>query len=124
MSEEQRRFQRILYDAKLQIEFSRRTLTAHLIDLSLHGCLIEFENGLPDELESDRTYPIHIRLNEETKISIFATLAHLRSENLAAFVFQEMELESITALRRLVELNLGDSALLERDMRSLVQTDA
>jgi hypothetical protein len=34
-----------------------------------------------------------------------------------------MEIDSITHLRRLVELNLGDEALLERELEQLLSDD-
>lgn len=124
MSEEQRRFQRILHDAHLQIEFPRRTITAQLMDLSLHGCLIHFPKGLPEEIQPEKAYAIRIQLSADVVISTQIELTHLRSADTAGFVFHEIDLDSMTSLRRLLELNLGDSQILERDLRALIQAEA
>jgi hypothetical protein len=41
--------------------------------------------------------------------------------NEAGFKCEHIDLDSISTLRRMVELNLGDSTLLERDLIALCQ---
>lgn len=122
MSEEQRRFQRILHDANLQIEFAGVRYSARLMDLSLHGCLVHFSENLPTALNEPCT--IHIQLSQDTTISADAVMTHLRAEDTAGFEFRQIDLDSIIQLRRMVELNLGDSELLERDMSALIHVYA
>jgi hypothetical protein len=43
--------------------------------------------------------------------------------NEVGFKCEHIDLDSISALRRLVELNLGDSHLLERDLLALSQAN-
>lgn len=50
------------------------------------------------------------------------SLAHEKGRQLG-FYCEEIDLDSITHLRRLIELNLGSSELLERELSALVQLD-
>jgi hypothetical protein len=44
-------------------------------------------------------------------------------DDLLGFVCRHIDLESISHLRRLVELNLGDESLLERELAALGEED-
>ena len=43
------------------------------------------------------------------------------ARGLIGIACRSIDLDSITVLRRLIELNLGDAALLERDLQALVE---
>lgn len=51
---------------------------------------------------------------------MLVTLAH-QKDGLLGLQCREIDLDSITHLRRLIELNLGSSELLERELGALVQ---
>ena len=51
-------------------------------------------------------------------IAMSAEIAHLRGLH-AGLLCRNIDLDSVTHLRRLIELQLGDPALLERDLGEL-----
>jgi hypothetical protein len=65
---------------------------------------------------------LHLYLANDILIEIPAILTHSQPPQYG-FTAGEMEIDSITHLRRLVELNLGDEALLERELEQLLSDD-
>lgn len=93
-------------------------LNAHVLDLSLKGALL----SLPSATELTLTLPclLKIQLNDkETVIAMAGELAHIEGEQ-AGFLCRSIDIESITHLRRLIEMNLGDATLVERELAALI----
>lgn len=86
------------------------------MDISLRGALIEATTDL--EMVPGDTAELCLRLDEDIQISMLCTLAHEEGLHYG-FRVDDMDLESLTHLRRLVELNLADEALLERDLEAM-----
>ena len=118
--EERRRFQRIAFDAGVDIRQGEKQWQADLIDISFKGAL----TSKPIGWQGDLSHPfcITVALDEEHDISLSASIKHEESATLG-FQCDQMDLDSASTLRRLVELNLGDPALLERELNMLVSTD-
>lgn len=113
---ERRRFQRIAFDAATELAQGERRWTVELHDLSLKGLLVKRPrdwNGDPDQ-----PFTATISLDSETRLQMEVVLTRTRDE-LLGFVCRHIDLESISHLRRLVELNLGDQSLLERELAAL-----
>jgi hypothetical protein len=79
---------------------------------------------LPGEeaLDQDAPYHVDVHLSYAIRIEMDATLAHQRGQH-AGFYCTRIDSDSVAQLKRLVELNLGDSSLLERDMRAMLTPD-
>lgn len=117
---ERRRFQRIAFDAATEIAQGERRWTVELHDLSLKGLLVKRPrdwNGDPDQ-----PFNATITLDSDTRLHLEVVLTRTRDE-LLGFVCRHIDLESISHLRRLVELNLGDESLLERELAALGEED-
>jgi hypothetical protein len=56
---------------------------------------------------------------DNTAIAMAGELAHVEGDQ-AGMLCRSIDLESITHLRRLIAMNLGDASLLDRDLKSLV----
>ena len=114
--EEQRRFTRIAFDAAAVLACGNRTWNSELIDLSLKGALI----GKPADWhgsDGDRCR-LMLTLDDDTSIYMDVTVARVDDQHVG-LACHDIDLDSITHLRRLVELNLGDAALLERELMAL-----
>ena len=117
---ERRRFQRITFDAPTEIIQGTRRWGAELHDVSLKGLLVKRPpnwNGDPDH-----PYEANIRLADDACVKMEVVLTRTQSD-LLGFVCRHIDLESISHLRRLVELNLGDESLLERELAALGEDD-
>ncbi len=113
---ERRRFQRIAFDASTEIAQGDQRWAVELHDLSLKGLLAK----RPDNWSGDasESFEASIRLSPDVYVRMEATLA--RDEGgLLGFECRHIDLDSVSHLRRLVELNLGDEDLLERELTSL-----
>ncbi len=91
-----------------------------MLDLSLKGALL----NLPGAAELTLSLPclLKVQLNDQTTvISMAGELAHVEGEH-AGFLCRSIDLESITHLRRLIEMNLGDASLVERELAALIRT--
>jgi c-di-GMP-binding flagellar brake protein YcgR len=119
INEERRRFKRIFHDASTHLISTDGSATqCHLLDISLNGCLVEGDVNLsPYQVEQKLT--IDIILGEAVSIEASAHIVFIADDKKIALQFDEIDIDSITALRRLVELNMGDTSLLERNLLSL-----
>lgn len=116
VSHERRRFHRFAFDAETQLRQGDRQWPVELHDLSLKGLLVK----RPADWNGDESQPFEaqIVLNQDTVVTMEVALTRSQDDQLV-FVCQHIDLDSISHLRRLVELNLGDEALLERELAAL-----
>ena len=117
---ERRRFQRIAFDAPTEIVQGERRWTVELHDVSLKGLLIKRPaawNGDPNQ-----PFEANIQLADDTRVRMEVVLTRTQ-DDLLGFVCRHIDLDSISHLRRLVELNLGDESLLERELAALGEED-
>lgn len=113
---ERRQFSRITFDAQTLLSQGVQQWHVTLIDLSLQGALIE----TPDDwqIDKDQPFAITIRLDEDTAITMSLLWRH-SEKGQTGFECKHIDIDSITHLRRLVELNVGDASLLERELAAL-----
>jgi hypothetical protein len=113
---ERRRFHRIAFDAPTEIVQGARRWAVELHDVSLKGLLVK----RPEGWDGDPTQPFeaNIQLGDDTCVQMEAGLTRSQAD-LLGFVCRHIDLDSISHLRRLVELNLGDEGLLERELAAL-----
>ncbi len=92
-----------------------------LVDISLKGALVE--RTAPWSIQAGSPCSLQIKLADgATTIHMAGEVVHVEAERLGLRC-TEIDLESITSLRRLVELNLGDEAALHREMSAMLQVD-
>ncbi len=114
---ERRRFHRILFDAPARVSDGQRDFITKLVDISLNGALLV----KPDEWSISLGMPVVLTIlldDNKSRIRMDMETAHQTSDSIG-LKCRTIDLESISHLRRLVELNLGDSTLLERDLEAL-----
>ena len=117
-ADERRQYSRIAFRSPAQLVWSAGTLDVVIIDISLKGALIRLpaDAALPD----GAICQLHLELAATSdQISMEARVTHVEKGN-AGLLCQVIDLDSVTHLRRLVELNLGDPRLLERELSALV----
>lgn len=108
-----RQFSRIRFASEARLFLPSGEFPAEIVDLSLKGALIRPAEGVYAQVGSKCT--LKLRLDEEgTTIRMECTIVHHQG-GLFGLLCREIDLDSITHLRRLVALNLGDEALLERE---------
>lgn len=122
MPHERRHFVRVSFDAPALLTTSREAFSVHVLDLSLKGALITVP--VQAELEPGMLCQITIPLTETgNHIAMSTEVAHVQGLH-TGLLCRGIDLDSVTHLRRLIELQLGDPALLERDLGELTTASA
>lgn len=112
-----RHFWRATFNAPVRLTSDTGTVDVQLIDISLKGALFEVPPGWQGRVDE----PCHLKLHltEGVIIGMWGRVVHLDGQNVG-FRCDNIDLDSITHLRRLVELNSGDPKLLEREIQTLM----
>jgi len=121
-SAERRRFSRIPFDSMAHINSHEGELhlNCHVIDVSLNGILVKRPSSWLGKMNDD--YSIDLLLeNAQLVIKMEAKVAHIDDETIG-FTCHHIDLDSITHLKRLVELNLGDEGILNRELTALIHS--
>jgi len=118
--QEQRRFQRVPFHAWVELLQNGQTRSARLLDVSLKGLLLE----APEDTLIDPDQPVRasIQLEGDATITMHARLSHRQGLQLG-FKCEIIDVDSISHLRRLIELNLGDAKAAERELSELAAVD-
>lgn len=116
-SRERRCFSRIFFDAPCEIRQGDRLWPCQVLDISLQGVLLSCPEGFNGQAGEEYTVTIWLS-DDTTSISMDVTLRH-REDGRIGFECRFLDLDSVTHLRRLVELNLGDEAELHRELALL-----
>lgn len=115
-TDDQRDFSRVHFEVSAMLHLGEEHWDTQLSDISLHGALIQRPKDW--EPRSGSLYRLDIQLNPDVTISMDVHVAH-SSDELLGLTCDDIDVDSITHLRRLVELNLGDAELVERELSAL-----
>jgi hypothetical protein len=116
-----RHFVRIPSDHAARLIAGKESWSCQVLDLSLKGALLQSRQ--PFSLPLGSACRLEVMLDREVKMAMEVTISHCHGDTIGV-VSQHIDLESISHLRRFVELNLGDSALLQRELSELLARPA
>ncbi len=114
---EKRQFNRVLFDTPAQLRQGNNIWDTKLVDLSIKGALIEY----PMDFEGDLYEPFQLAFRLEGVQLFIQPTGHIvhNANHRLGFCIDQIDIDSVTELKRLVALNLGDEDLLNRDMEAL-----
>ncbi len=115
--QERRHFWRAVFHSSVRLTTHGGLAYAQLEDISLRGALVEVGESWDGKKGDDCL--LQFDLGVGTSISMWANVSHVDGRHLGLRC-TSIDLDSITHLRRLVELNAGDPAILERELTSLL----
>ncbi|OOG23841.1 PilZ domain-containing protein [Thioalkalivibrio denitrificans] len=119
---EKRRFHRISFEGSAYVSFDGGAETqVDLLDLSLHGALIR-TTGMEAQPAPQQRCTLRVPLTQDLAISMETRVARVEGEE-TGLVVDRLDLDSAQHLKRLVELNLGDETLLNRDLAALFRRE-
>lgn len=118
--EERRHFHRIPFPSEGKLELPDGSVDVEIIDLSLKGALVRPVRAI--ELSPGTSCVLRLDLSPEVTIVMTVGVAH-QAPGRVGLTCTHIDIESVQHLRRLVELNLGDDALLHRDLAALADSD-
>ncbi len=113
---ERRSFHRIAFDAATELSRGDNTWQVELLDISLKGLLVRTPANWSGVAE--QAFQACLTLSTDVQIHMDVKLVHSHNQQLG-FSCLNIDVESISHLRRLVEFNLGDERLLQREMAAL-----
>ena len=114
---ERRKFSRILFDAHVELAQGEFHWRASLLDISLKGLLLQ--QTLPAEVIESEPILVKVLLTDNTSIAMSVMVAH-QHHNQTGLMCTAIDIDSVSHLRRLIELNLGDALAAERELCELL----
>ena len=120
---ERRRFSRIPFrSASVSVPTASGVVQTSLLDISLNGALVRRDAEW--QVSSGDVAEIRIRLpGADFEIAMRSTAVHVMDDRVGLRCDQ-IDVESMSHVRRLVELNLGDVEKAERELTQLLHVSA
>ncbi|MDH5228917.1 MAG: PilZ domain-containing protein [Gammaproteobacteria bacterium] len=114
---ERRRFSRIPFEAVVSIKGPNGKWTGKLIDISLKGMLV----SRPQNWVSNQKELLKVEIHPPEEVfAIRMDVETTHSENdHVGFECKHIDIDSVSHLRRLIELNVGDDKILNRELAEL-----
>lgn len=113
-----RQFSRIMFSMAAQLDIAGNVYACKLLDISLHGALVtnnHFFSGKKDD-----SAVLRFTLPQSTiEITMPVVICHIEESHIG-LKCNNIDIDSITHLKRLVALNLGDESLLHRELEKLI----
>ena len=119
---EHRHFHRVNFDSMVEFKTDEVEHICELVDISINGALIAACSGATPQSGTPCQLTISLNDADENKIIMKGTVAH-KIENRVGIHCESIDVNSMTHLRKLIEYNLGDVELVNRDFDSLVHNN-
>ena len=112
-----RQFTRILFSMPAELKIGKYLFSVNIQDISLNGALLSLDTK---ELTLERELGLlSFQLdNSEAKIVMNVTVVH-QEENEIGVQCHGIDIDSISLLRRLIELNLADDEQFHKELSQL-----
>lgn len=117
VSHEHRAFWRAPFHAAVRLVDANGSWEAELLDICFKGALLNMTTERSGKLGAK--CKLRLDLGQGVTIIMQATVVHLNGTKMGLRC-ENLSLDSITHLRRLIELNSGDPMLLERELPALL----
>lgn len=114
---ERRHFTRIAIDCRAVLHCGASTWETHLLDVSLKGALLKRPENFARP-EGECSLQLYLEPSQNV-IQMSGQIVHQETDTLG-FYCHHIDLDSIAHLKRMLELNLGDEQLLERELGELL----
>jgi len=118
-TQQKRQFTRVPFDADVRlVKQSGEAWDSRLYDISLKGALIAAPVGWKGERSDEFLLEVFLA-GEEIKIDMNVSVAHV-GDGRIGFHCEFIDIDSISHLHRLMELNMGDEQQLEREISEMI----
>ncbi len=114
MGDNRRNFSRVEFESAVILSYGDTSFEADLIDISLKGALILSDKA--GKINTNESCVLELNLgSKEIELKIDTTVVYKQGNKLG-LKFENIDLESMTHLRRLVELNVGNSDQVQQEL--------
>lgn len=121
MVEERRHFGRIPFGIEVALDIPDSTCPGVLLDISLKGALLELPSQT-NEIRKGQSGHLKLQLVDEATLEFTVEAIHIDGRQLGV-KFTEFDLDTLSHLRRLLELNSGDPDRVKNELHFLVGPD-
>ena len=115
-----RQFARIPFNAEVQLQIQGRSIKVHLVDIALKGALVQCDTDPAFSL-NEKCQLVLPLADDGDGVVMAGKIAHLDAQ-LVGIECLDIDVTSLTRLRRLLELNTGDSNLIDRELSLLFKS--
>lgn len=112
-----RQFVRVPFDADVLLCIGDEVFTVHLVDIALKGALLQCKVNHAFKLD-EKCRLVLPMADDGSGITMSGRIAHLDGEQVG-LACTDIDVTSLTRLRRLIELNSGDPSLMNRELLHL-----
>ncbi|TMO08722.1 PilZ domain-containing protein [Pseudoalteromonas sp. S558] len=113
-----RQFSRVLFSTDAQVIFNDHQYPCKLLDISLHGALITRCDAFSSSTNTNAILCFTLP-QSEIEIKMEVMVSHIKANHIG-LKCHYIDIDSITHLKRLIELNLADDELLHRELAMLI----
>lgn len=116
-TENRRQFTRIIFSAPVEARQGSHKWQCRLLDISLKGVLLE----APEDFSADNDKSVLLVVTLPgmgSSLMMEGEVKH-QDDNQVGIKINMLDIDSASRLRRLIELNVGDDALLKRELEKL-----
>lgn len=118
-----RHFSRVPFNAMAQLSLHGDTIGVKLLDIALKGALVEVQSNAATELVVQEKCRLSLSLDDSGEpIVMDGAIVHLHGRHVGIECL-DIDVGSLTQLRRLVELNTGDGDAMNRELSNLFLRD-
>ncbi|MDT8421025.1 MAG: PilZ domain-containing protein [Desulfuromonadales bacterium] len=111
---EKRNYQRVPFQCCCQVRCGDREWAGELLDISLRGALFDLPAAAGLELGANCCLDIVLG-QDSARLQFESELVHIEGEH-HGFLFLSEDLETLTHLRRLLELNMGGDETMRQEL--------
>lgn len=117
--QERRHFTRVIYRTPATLNFLGVDYVTNILDLSLKGALVSKPKSWPAVCDIDQPANLTFQLlDSELSIAMTVSVVHVAAEQLGLRC-EQIGIESVSHLKRLIALNMGDEKELYREIEHL-----
>jgi len=115
--DERRQFSRILFNAECTLHQNDMEWPTEVLDVSLKGLLVQKPDHIT--IDAEQSCEATIKLTGSENVIIMSLDFSHQDEHTLGFRCKYIDIDSMTHLKRLVELNLGSAEILKRELEAL-----
>jgi hypothetical protein len=115
--ENRRQFTRILFSIDAQLEVEEQSYTVNIHDISLNGALVTAPENA-EKIKNKLGLLTFQFADSDLEVSMHVAIVHVEKDEIG-LQCNAIDIDSVTYLRRLVELNLGDESQLNKELSQL-----
>jgi hypothetical protein len=119
MNKDRRQFTRIPFDTQVILHSEGRDIRAQLLDVSMKGALVKIPGEFDGCVGHKVLMILSLNQDDAFRIEMKTDVSHIHGLQLGLKCLG-IDVDSATNLRKLIEFNLGEPELLDRELSAML----